>query len=674
MKPPRGRGRRALVDVAVLDTVAGAVIDHQTVVVDGSRILAVGPADRTPLPPGTRVVWDSGGLVLPGLADMHVHVHGEADLLLFLLHGVTTVRNMWGTSRHLAWRRGIEDGRILGPTLYTTGPIVDGAPPYWNGCVPLGTAEAAVEEVRRQKSAGYSAVKVYNNLTRDVYDTIVAEANRQGLPVVGHVPKEVELAGALAAGQRSIEHLEGWLEAIQSTQAPWRGRPLTSEEYLRAGDFIDPTRIPQVADEVAKSGSWSCPTLIVYEAFASPSQVGERLARPEMRWCPPKLLAHWDPSKDFRLRSLPQEFWDRMPAVLEGRRGIVRALRASGARLIVGTDTPNPWVVPGYSLHSELERLVQCGYSNLEVLQMATARASEFLGTPGEFGVIRPGARADLLLVEDNPLVDLSVLRHPRGVMVQGRWLSEGELERLSGALLRSYSAGDRRMVKSVREASAQFPKDSATFAIEVFGRRIGMETVAPYPPNGEGPLTARLALDAPPGVSAADTQWVFHHGGRLARHRTRFGHFEGPASIAFVRSRAGFKIRDSPTGSSGAVRGEVSAPPDAIAGPVQVASFLPLVDSLRGLAPGAKLARTVLRIDPESGEVAMGELTAQGVAPDPEAPGSGSRFDLEERLSNGKFSGTIDLSAEWRIVRLRWLGGTEEWIWTPFNLGPLQI
>ncbi len=674
MKPPKARGRRAFVDVAVLDPAAGTVSEHQTIVVEGSRIQAVGPADQTPPPAGTRIVWKSGGVVLPGLSDMHVHVHGEADLLLFLLHGVTTVRNMWGTSRHLAWRRGIEDGKILGPTLYTTGPIVDGSPPYWNGCVPLATAEAAVEEVQRQKTDGYSAVKVYGNLKREVYEAIVAEANRQGLPVVGHVPKEVQLAGALAARQRSIEHLEGTLEAIQSEEAPWKGRPLTREEYVRSGDFIDPKLIPQVAEQISRSETWSCPTLTVYEALAPPSQVGERLARPEMRWCPPKLLAHWDPSKDFRLRTMPQAFWDRMPAIVEGRRGIVRALRASGARLLVGTDTPNPWVVPGYSLHTELERLVECGYSNLEVIRMATAQASEFLGTPGGFGVIRPGARADLLVVDDSPLTDLSVLRHPRGVMVRGQWLYERELERLSGELLRSYSAGDRRMVRSLREYSPERPKDLATFEIHVFGRRIGMESVGPYPADGEGRWGARLVLDAPPGMNVADTEWQVRRGERIVRHRTRLGYFDGSASVAVNRSRSGFKIRDTPQGTSGAIRGEVPAAHDAIVGPVQVASFLPLVEPLRALAPGAALERTVLRIDPEGGEVSMGVLTAKPGTPDPETAGSVSRFDLEEKLSNGKFSGAIDLSTEGRVVRLRWLGGTEEWVWTLFDFGPSHV
>ncbi len=664
MRAPKSPATQAFVDISVVDLAKGSITEHQTVVVQGGRILTVEPAGSAPLPSGARVVWQSGGFLMPGLADLHVHIHGEADLLLFLLNGVTTVRNMWGFSRHLAIRHAVEDGRILGPTVYTTGPIVDGAPPYWNFSVPISTAEEGVAEVRRQKAAGYSAVKVYGHLSRAAYAAIVEEAARHDLPVVGHVPREVQLAGALEAHQRSIEHLEGWLEAVQSDKAPWKGRLLTREEYARSGEFWDPALVPVVAQQVARSGSWSCPTLTVVASFASPAQVTDRLARPEMRWCPPALVSGWDPSKDFRFRTLPQAFWDQLPTIVQRRGECLRALREAGGKVLVGTDTPNPWVVPGFSLHEELDRMVECGYSNLEVLRMATQGAAEFLETPQEFGVVAPGARADLLVVEENPLSDLSCVRQPVGVMARGHWLSREGLDRLSGALLRSYDAGQRRVLRALRDGTPEPPSEASTYGIEAFGHLVGME--ATWPSESGLSLHGRLVLDAPPGVTRIESEWSFRRPAEVARIRTRMQFFEGRETIAIARGRGGYKIHDTTGGASGGRTGLVPAGPDAVLGPIQVASFLPLAGALRALEPDQSLERDVIRIESETVLVGVGKLKAKRPTSPAEGSGSVMRFDLEEKWPNGSFSGSIEIAPDGRVRELRWLGGNEELVWTP--------
>ncbi len=666
MRPRTSRGKLAFVDTSIVDVERGEVVEHQTVVVDGPRIVGVGPTSTTDLPPGTKVVSRSEGFLAPGLADLHVHLGGEAEMLLLLLSGVTTVRNMWGFARHLTWREAIEEGRMLGPTLYTTGPIVDGSPPVWNLSVPLSTPEQAVEEVRRQKSAGFSAVKVYGHLSAPVYAAIVGEAAAQGLPVVGHVPREVQLAGALAAHQRSIEHLEGMVEAVQSDTAPWKGRPMTDAEYARAGEFLDPALVPRVAQAIADSQSWSCPTLVVWESFASPEQVAERMARPAMRLCPPSLLAGWDPSRDFRLKSRPKSFWDSLPAIGEGRRSFVRALRYAGARVVIGTDTPNPWVVPGSSLHDEMDRFVDCGYSVPEVLRMSTHDAAVFLGAPGEFGRIAPGARADLLLVEGNPLEQLAYLRHPRGVMVRGRWLPQRELERISGALLRSYATGRRRTTVAAESSSHSDVAGGRTYTIESFGVHYGMERIWKSESHGESGLHATLPIDAPPGVTTVRSDWTLAGSGEPRLVRSRFEFFEGRESVVIRRQRTGFAVRHSQGAASGGQTGPVSARRDALLGPVQVATLLPVTAALRSLAPGESIERDVVRIDVETVQVASGTVTVKrlGQAPEPSSPTR--QYSLEEKWTNGRFSGSLELSAEGEILSLRWLPGVGELVWAP--------
>ncbi len=660
MKRTRSRGRRAFVDVNVVDVTQGVVRSHQTVVVEGDRIVSVEESSKAPLDSGTRVVSRGSGYLLPGLADLHVHLSGEADMLLFLLNGVTSVRNMWGFSRHLVWRSEIERGRLLGPTVYTTGPIIDGFPPRWNMSVPLGTTEAAVSEVRRQKAAGYSAIKVYNGLSEEIYRAVVREAGNQGLPVVGHVPDSVLLGSVLSARQRSIEHLEGWVGALQSASAPWKGRPMRPEELPRALEFFDRGLIPEVAGQMARSDSWSCPTLEVYERFASPAQVAERLSLPEMRWCPPSVIAGWDPSADFRFRNLPPSFWEGLKRIREGRREIVRALRKSGAKVLVGTDTPNPWVVPGFSLHNELDHLVGCGYSAPEVLRLATETASEFLGVAGEFGVVRPGARADLVLLEENPLLDVSRARHPRGVMARGHWLSRSELDRLSGLLLGSYSDGRRRLEGALREDRPELADGVLTYSIESFGRLVGMERIwLPSSASSATGLTARLVLDAPPGVATIDSHWELREATQVTEMKTRISCFEGDETMVVRATKGGFRVRDSTRGASGGITGRIPRSPDAIIGPVQVGSWISKLDSLRALAPGDSLRSDVIRVECECIQVAKGSVIAKREQDTDQ--GQATVLAIEEQWSNGDFKGRLELDTDSRIRSFRWQASTAE-------------
>jgi imidazolonepropionase-like amidohydrolase len=381
----------------------GSLADH-TVVVRGDRIALVAPAksiDTT----GATIVDAKGKWIAPGLADMHVHSWSDRDYPMYLANGVTTVRDMFGSPQQLEWRAAIASGKLAGPTLFTAGPIVDGDPPTWPGSAVVTTADAARKVVREQKQAGYDFIKVYSNLNTEAYDAIVAEAKAQGIPFAGHVPKAVGLEKAIASGQRSIEHLDGYL--------PFRGEP-----------HIDKA----VIDATVKAGTWNCPTLVVTERMGRLDNPAQLDSTAGLEYVAKPIRDRWDPKQDFRLQSWTPEMYAGMRTRNDAARKLVADLQRAGAHLVLGTDTGNPYVVPGFAVHDELALLVKAGLTPWQALRMATAAAAELVDKPGSFGVVAANARADLVIVDGDPLRDIGVLAKPSIVVVRGKQHKRDEL------------------------------------------------------------------------------------------------------------------------------------------------------------------------------------------------------------------------------------------------------
>ena len=211
-EPDSKRPPLAFVNVNVVPMDSERIIADQTVLIQDGRIHAIGPASSTSIPKGATRIDGRAKFLMPGLADMHVHLahDEEADpdaLVVFLAAGVTTVRNMWGQPIHLEWRNRICEGDLLGPTIYSVGPITDGDPPFWKGSSVVTTPDEAAKEVAAQKRAGYDGVKVFTNLTPKVYTAILDAARKHDLPVYGHVPTRIGLSRALTSGQKSFEQI-----------------------------------------------------------------------------------------------------------------------------------------------------------------------------------------------------------------------------------------------------------------------------------------------------------------------------------------------------------------------------------------------------------------------------------------------------------------------------------
>lgn len=412
----------AFVGVHVVPMDRERFLPDRTVFVRGERIVRIGAANATEIPDGTRVIDGHGRYLMPGLADMHVHVWTEGDLLLYVANGVTTIRNMSGAPLHLEWRERIAKGELLGPTLVTAGPIVDGNPPSWSRSAVVETAEQARAVVAEQKQAGYDFLKVYGNLSKEAYDATLAAARAHDMPVVGHVPTAVTLEHALLAGQRSIEHLSGYERALTGATLDAADVPYI-RRWALAWERMDRSRLANLARKTREAGAWVCPTLGVFDGRFAPREQAEAfLARPETRFVSPLQLHQW--------RQAPgdAELFRRHRASDANRRWVTKELWRTTGRVLLGTDTANPFLVPGFSIHGELRHLVEAGLTPYEALRAGTRNPAEFLGRLDEFGTVAEGLRADLILLEANPLEDVGNVRKCAGVMLRGRWLPQAEL------------------------------------------------------------------------------------------------------------------------------------------------------------------------------------------------------------------------------------------------------
>ncbi len=398
------------------------VLERQTVVVREGRIAHVGAAGGSAAPAGATRIDGSGKYLMPGLAEMHGHLTANylpdaarADVLyLYLANGVTTVRAMLGNPEAITTRDAIAAGTLLGPKLYVAGPAL-------NGKVAPTPAEGA-RVVREQKQAGYDLLKILGGMPPEVYDSIMRTAHSLKIDVAGHVPGEVGVRGALAARQRSIDHLDQYIPALQLA-------PDTPREE-------EDRRIAELAQLTVKSGVWNVPTMYLWDLFHN-AETGEalRVRLTETRYLPRTMIDEWTKSKEGRLRP-PNDtpagvgaFGQTGVRVMELRRKIVKALKAANAPIALGTDSPQMFSVPGFSTHRELKLMVdELGYSPYEALESGTLKVAQYFGTANS-GTVAQGKRADLILLNANPLTNIASTENRAGVMVNGRWIPESEIQ-----------------------------------------------------------------------------------------------------------------------------------------------------------------------------------------------------------------------------------------------------
>jgi imidazolonepropionase-like amidohydrolase len=413
----------AFINVNVVPMAADVVNNQQTVVVRDGTIAAIGPVDDVPIPEDATVVDGTDRYLMPGLAEMHAHVPAadspELDryFSLYVANGVTTIRGMLGQPSHIGLRSRLESGGVFGPRLVTSGPSINGR--------SVEGVEEARQMVRDQEAAGYDFIKVHPGPTRDEFEAVAETANALGMPFAGHVPVAVGVRRALELDMATIDHLDGYFAAMLPPDSPGEGGYGGFFDVYLADD-LDAELIPELARATAKAGTWNVPTEVLVEQLVDETPIVELSNRPEMRYMPREIVNNWVRAKEEQLAD-----HDYDPAVarlaIELRRRLILELQRAGAGLLLGSDSPQIFNVPGFSLHRELDALVAAGLTPYEALRTGTVAVAEFLGTRA--GIVAVGRDADLLLLDANPLENIGNSRRIHGVMLRGSWYPRAVLE-----------------------------------------------------------------------------------------------------------------------------------------------------------------------------------------------------------------------------------------------------
>jgi len=419
----------ALQNVTLIPMDSERVLRDQTVIVEGRRITKVGPSATTAAPEGATRIEGRGRFLIPGLAEMHAHFpspqgleqYGEAfgDRLLYLnvACGVTTVRGMIGGPRDLRIREEVARGLRIGPQIFTAGPSING------NSVPDG--RAAWRTVTEQRAAGYDLLKIHPGVPRGAFDEVARTARAEGIPFAGHIPADVGLVHALRSGIRTVEHLDGYVEALQKD-----GTALPAQTGFFGSSIVDTVDEAKIASLVAATraaGAWNTPTQVLLDNLYGGATPEEVAARPEMKYVPAAMREQWRTgAQQFRG---PDFDAARGRRFIELRRRLLRALRDGGAGLLLGADAPQVYNVPGFATLRELESLVAAGLTSFQALQAGTRNPAIALGVPESFGTIEVGRRADLLLLEADPLADIRNVWKRAGVVAAGRWFPAAELD-----------------------------------------------------------------------------------------------------------------------------------------------------------------------------------------------------------------------------------------------------
>ena len=485
----------AFVDVTLIPMDRPGAVAHQTVVVRGERIESVGAAASLAIPPDARRIAGAGRFLMPGLIDDHVHLIDERDLLLYVANGVTTVRNLKGSPFHLEVREAVRSGELLGPRFLTSGPFLN--EPYFK------TPDEFEAAAHAQADAGYDCLKIHGRVGLEAFERLCDVGEEVGLPIVGHVPRNLRLADVLEVGGLvEISHAE---EILYTHFDP-------------LGRSFDLREIPAAVALVKQSGARVTPTLVAYGGIAPQIEDLERvLARPEVSYLTPlarrmfardlnEYVGRFD-ADDVALLRRSREFQGRL----------VKALHESGVPILLGTDAMIPVVVPGFSVLDELANLVGAGLSTWDALAAATVRPGEFLGGSPLLGRVVPGAAADLLLLEADPLSNVRNVARRAGVMANGRWLEQSELDSMLERHVASFAV-EEELVKGLRLDSAAgllaavraLPKneDGTGVLSESFLSSVGIAyTWAHVPPLAVEVFAANLELH--PGSPRAQRRLV---------------------------------------------------------------------------------------------------------------------------------------------------------------------
>jgi imidazolonepropionase-like amidohydrolase len=399
----------AITHVNVVDVTDGEIVPNTTVTISGATISTVTP-NGTP-PAHARIVDGQGKFLIPGLWDMHAHMEasGESWLPLYVANGVTGIRDMGSDlDLILKMREATSSGRVLGPRIFAAGPILDDAPGDWPFRMRVKTSEDGSAAVQLLKRRGVDLIKVHNHTPRDAYFAIAEEARRQKLPLAGHLPLTVRVEEAIDAGQNDIEHLSESRLWIQCS----------------GGEQYRPERCRHLFGMLASRGIWQTPTLIALSELAIIGTPASSVSTDQLTYATKSVREMWAGNQSmFATPEVVRILKQRAEVAAVVTRDMARA----GVGILAGCDS----MIAGFCVHDEVAAMVRGGMTPLAALQTATLNPPQYFSLSQTAGSVASGSRADLVLLDANPLTDIGNVRRIRALVVAGRFLGRRELDML---------------------------------------------------------------------------------------------------------------------------------------------------------------------------------------------------------------------------------------------------
>lgn len=413
-------------NVNQIDVTNGSLLKNRQIVIDSGKIKRITDDIENP-GAYTTTIDGTGKYVIPGLAEMHAHIpppstpaeRVEEVLFLYVANGITTIRGMLGHPGHLTLREVAKEGRIISPRIFTSSPSLNGN--------SVTSKEEAIQKVSAYQKAGYDFLKIHPGIQREVFDQVVATANEVGIPFAGHVPVDVGIRHALKSRYASIDHVDGFLEGLVPESA--NVKPTDNGFFGYAFTTLaDTSKIDELVALANQNEVWIVPTQSLFERWFAPIGSDELLQQPEMVYMPKTTLQNWKTRKDESINdpSFNTEQWKKFDGI---RKELIAKLNANGHGMLLGSDAPQLFNVPGFSIHHEIQGMIGAGMTPLEILKSGTVNPARYFDMEDTFGDLKVGLDADMVLLESNPLDDMTALQEIAGVMLRGRWIPKEEID-----------------------------------------------------------------------------------------------------------------------------------------------------------------------------------------------------------------------------------------------------
>lgn len=449
------KGDLIVKNIAVINVKDGSVTDPMDIVIVKNRITEIVPNRKNTTYLANEVIDGKGQYLIPGLWDMHTHTWWayEEFFPLLMINGITGIREMWGDSKAIRKiRNKIDSGLVVGPDIISAGSIIDGSPPFQKGSDVADSPEKGREIVRNQKAQGADFIKVYSYLERDVYFAIADECKKEGITFSGHIPFKVSLEEAVLAGQGSLDHFFGIMDFCSRekeflTKAMRHSNRSDSLfEVRKFSTFLtrmkfetetfDIAKLSDLINLLAESNSWLCPTMVATEGSINRTKPAFK-PQDIIKYMPDFAIEGWRPSIDSttmktqrKNRAIESKWYNQTISLF-------RPLKNGGAKFLAGTDYPNAYCYPGFSLHDELQIFVdKAGFTPLEAIQTATINPAIFLKIDKDIGSVEIGKKANLIILKANPLENIYNTRQIDGVVLRGKFyrmsILKDSLERIT--------------------------------------------------------------------------------------------------------------------------------------------------------------------------------------------------------------------------------------------------